>query len=100
MNDCLTMLKSLRRSRLLITAARLGAPDYRRERDLKRLIPGGRLPGPRQAIMHLLQTEAALEQARVQGDGYYSCVRHVEVMIALTAEAAMISSENGLRRAT
>ncbi len=92
MNDCLTMLKSLRRSRLLVTAGRLGAQDYQRERDLKRLISCTSMPGPRQAIMQLLQAEAALEDSRKLDDGQYSCIRHVEVMIALIAEAALIKS--------
>jgi hypothetical protein len=95
MNDCMTMLRSLRRSRLLITAARLGARDYRRERDLKRLIRLTSMPGPRQAIMHLLQIEAELEESRNLGDGRYSCIRHVEVMIALVAEAALVKPARG-----
>ncbi len=89
MNDCMTMLESLRRSRLLISAARLGVQDYRRERDLKRLIKTTRVPGPRRAIMHLLQIESGLEEARKLGEGRYSVVRHVEVMIALMGEAAL-----------
>ncbi len=89
MTDCMTMLKSLRRSRLLISAARLGVHDYRRERDLKRLIKTTRVPAPRRAIMHLLQIEIALEEARKLGEGRYNVVRHVDVMIALMGEAAL-----------
>ena len=93
MNDCLSLLKSLRRSRLLIRAARLGVQDYKRDRDLRRLLGLSVLPGPREAILRLMQEEAELEDARKAGDGRYSVTRHVEVMIALMAEALSISTE-------
>jgi hypothetical protein len=38
MSDFVARLSSLRRPRLLLHAARFGLGDYRRERDLRRLI--------------------------------------------------------------
>ena len=38
MTDFRTLLADLRRPRLLIRAARFGVADYKRERDLRRLI--------------------------------------------------------------
>ena len=38
MTDFATMLSALRRPKILIRAARCGVVDYRRDRDLKRLL--------------------------------------------------------------
>lgn len=98
-NDCLTMLQSLRRPSLLIRAARHGQADYRRERDLKRLIPFSRIPGPREAIVRLLEEEATLNETRKQGESHYDVLRHVQVMIALVGEAALIKASKSMRGA-
>lgn len=71
-----------RRPRLLITAARLGLPDYRRERDLPRLLRG--TTGDTLPALERLEAEA--EDLRRAGDGRWSATRHVELMIALMAE--------------
>lgn len=76
-----------RRPRLLVAAARHGMADYRRQRDLPRLIGTGVPPGA--VIGRLAEVEDALEQARLAGDPAWSCLRHVEVLIALLAERAM-----------
>ena len=57
------------------------------------------MPGPRQAVIRLMQEEAALEEARTTGDGRYSVARHVEIMIALMGEALLISEERPKLRA-
>ena len=71
-----------RRPRLLITAARLGLPDYRRERDLPRLLRG--TMGDTVPALERLEAEA--EDLRRAGDGRWSATRHVDLMIALMAE--------------
>lgn len=71
-----------RRPRLLMTAARLGLPDYRRERDLPRLLRG--VGGDVLSALETLESEA--EQLRRDGDGRWSCTRHVDLVIALLAE--------------
>lgn len=71
-----------RRPRLLMTAARLGLPDYRRDRDLPRLLRG--MVGDTLAALETLEAEA--ERLRRDGDGRWSCTRHVELVIALLAE--------------
>ncbi len=77
-----TDLSRLRRPRLLLAAAVKGAALYRRDRDLPRVID------PSEAAMPaLIATEAALDAARRQGAGGYSVRRHLEVLIALLAEA-------------
>lgn len=90
MKDALTVLRALRRPRLLIRAARLGLTEYRRERDLARLVNSARLPAPAQALARLLDQEERLEETRRAGDASYSISRHVDVLIALMAEARLL----------
>ncbi|MFN4130939.1 MAG: DUF6477 family protein, partial [Paracoccaceae bacterium] len=79
MSDIRALLSELRRPRLLMHAARFGVSDYRRERDLKRLIS---LPAsPEAMVSQLLWQEDKLEQNRQRGDAAYSIARHIEVLI-------------------
>ncbi len=102
-----------RRPRLLLQAARCGLPAYRRDRDLARILrkaaraaaagagqaaePAPELgavrppeatdaPAP-DALAALVAFEAACETHRRAGLAGYSAARHVEVLIALLAEA-------------
>ncbi|ACM01013.1 DUF6477 family protein [Cereibacter sphaeroides] len=86
MTDMHGLLAEIRRPRLLMRAARLGLADYRRERDLRRLVPD---PEPGRAVAALLAEERDLERRRRAGDATYSVAHHVEVLIALIAEARL-----------
>jgi hypothetical protein len=90
MSDFCTLLTGLRRPRLLIRAARHGLEEYRRDRDLRRLIGGSGVPAPIDAVPRLMWEEARLEDIRGKGDAAYSLVRHIEVLIALMAEARLL----------
>lgn len=91
MTDPLSLFAALRRPRLMIRAARIGAPDYRRERDLRRLLgPAGAL-SPDRALPALLDAEARAEATRMAGDAAYSIARHVDLLIALMAEARLVA---------
>ncbi len=90
MSDVLSVLGALRRPRLLIRAARFGLCDYNRDRDLRRLTQADTLPTPARAIPALIETEAELEEIRRAGDASYSVARHVEVLIAIMAEARLL----------
>ncbi len=81
-------LANLRRPRLLMRAARFGLCDYRRERDLRRLVRCGL--SPEDTVPSLMSVEADLEQTRLAGDASYSVARHIEVLIALLAEAQLL----------
>lgn len=83
-------LSGIRRPSLLIRAARLGLADYSRTRDLKRIMRVATLPAPTRAVRDLIETEAEMEQGRQSGLSTYSVIRHVEVMIALMAEARLL----------
>lgn len=85
--DTLRPQRSTRRPRLLIAAARHGMEDYRRNRDLPRLIGPGIAAA--EVIDRLTALEERLEDSRRAGDPGWSCLRHVEVLIALLAERAL-----------
>ena len=88
MTDFRTLLSNLRRPRLLICAARCGLDDYRRDRDLKRIVVGN-APQERQ-VSRLFWEEEQIEQVRCSGDASYSVARHIEVLIALMAEVRLL----------
>lgn len=90
MTDFASVLASLRRPRLLVRAARHGLQDYRRERDLRRLIDG---PGvsPQAAMRRLVDAEAQAEETRRSGAAHYSIARHIELLVAIMAEARLLS---------
>ncbi|PZQ99619.1 MAG: hypothetical protein DI533_02865 [Cereibacter sphaeroides] len=90
MTDLRSLLSSLERPRLLIRAARHGLVDYRRDRDLRRLIGASTAPTPTVAVPRLLSEEAHMETIRQTGDATYSIARHIEVLIALMAEARLL----------
>ena len=88
LSELRTMIDNLSRPRLLIRAARFGLSDYRRERDLRRLIQPP--ASPEAALTRLLSVEDDMEQTRRAGDASYSIARHIEVLIALMAEARVV----------
>ena len=91
MTDLLTVLHALRRPKILIRAARAGVVDYRRDRDLKRLLRQSRSTAPTQAIGSLLAEEGRLEDTRTAGEATYSIQRHVAVLTAILAEARLLA---------
>jgi hypothetical protein len=88
MTDCRTLLETLRRPRLLMRAARFGLGEYRRERDLRRYVATA--ASPEDTVSSLISVEARLEATRVSGDAGYSVASHIEVLIALLAEAQLL----------
>ena len=95
MKDILGMLNDLRRPRLLIRAARIGAQDYRRNPHLHRLMGYGNLPRPGAALMRLMEIEADLNEKRQTDAAAYSISRHVEVLTAMMGEARLMRETTG-----
>lgn len=96
MQDIHSLLASLHRPRILMRAARFGAQEYRRAGHLPRLLGYGVLPRHGEALMQLVGIEAELEQQRKGGDAVYSLTRHVDVLIAIVAEArALRAAQSG-----
>ena len=73
-------------------AARFGLAEYRRERDLRRHV--AQAGSPEDTVFSLISVEAKLEETRVAGDAGYSVARHIEVLIALLAEAQLLRRGN------
>jgi len=94
MSELISLVHALRRPRLLIRAARFGLSDYNRNRVLRRLMRNPAVPSPRAAVRSLLSVEADLECARTKRDASYSVARHVEVLVALIAEARLLARPN------
>ncbi len=92
MNEFSNMLDTVRRPRILIRAARAGVAEYRRSRDLKRLLKSAG-PSTQSAVSSLLAEEFRLEAIRVAGEATYSVQRHVAVLTALIAEARNLPVE-------
>ncbi len=90
MTDIMQVLANIRRPRLLIRAARFGIAEYNRDRDLKRVMKTATPPSPIKAVNSLIAEEARLEETRQAGDAAYSVARHVDVLIALMAEARLL----------
>lgn len=89
MTDFATILATLRRPKILIRAARAGVADYRRERDLRRLLRRS-AGAPATAISTLLDEEHRLEATRTSGEATYNLQRHVAVLTAILAEARLL----------
>ncbi|KPD12029.1 hypothetical protein AN476_12640 [Phaeobacter sp. 11ANDIMAR09] len=94
MQDLLSRLKSLRRPRLLVRTARIGAATYSRSRDLSRIMDYGKPPRPAAAIVWLLDSESEINQQRLSRDSSYSLICHVEILVALVGEAALLAPPN------
>lgn len=90
MQDILSMLNALRRPRLLMRAARIGAEDYRRNAHLPRLLGYGQMPRHGAALMRLVDIEADLNAQRLNDDSAYSLLRHIDVLIAIVGEARIM----------
>lgn len=91
MSEPCNLLSEMRRPAMLIRAARFGLVDYRRERDLRRLIKSE--PSPERAVPRLIEVEERMEATRRAGDAGYSVNRHIDVLIALLAEARTLPRE-------
>lgn len=89
MTDLLCVIDRLKRPRLLIQAARAGAMEYCRAPHLRRVIGPGLTPQTDTALRRLIEIESDLNDQRVAGYAGYSIVRHVDVLIAMLAEARM-----------
>lgn len=90
MQDILSMLNALRRPRLLMRAARIGAEDYRRNAHLPRLLGYGHMPRHGAALMRLVEIETDLNAQRLNEDSAYNLLRHIDVLIAIVGEARIM----------
>ena len=89
MQDALTILQKLRRPKLLMRAARIGAGEYKRVAHLPRLLGYGRIPKHSEAILRSIEIEIeeGLNALRKAGESACNLLRHIDVMIAIVGEA-------------
>lgn len=80
-------LDALSRPRLLVDAARHGLSCYERRRDLRRMLRVAIPADARAALQKLIPIEADLERRRTTEGRSYVPTRHVDILIALMAEA-------------
>ncbi|WP_101068749.1 DUF6477 family protein [Roseovarius salinarum] len=92
MKDVFSALAALRRPRLLIRAARIGALEYRRAVHLRRHLGCDALPGSGAAVVQLMEIEAEIEERRRTAAAGYSAARHIDVLIALMGEARLMQA--------
>lgn len=92
MLDIQTLVSQLKRPKLLVRAARFGLDDYKRERDLLRVLKCMRIPRPGDAIMQLLDVEAALNERRVARDATYMLSQHIDALTAIMGEARLLQA--------
>ncbi|SFR40059.1 hypothetical protein SAMN04488005_1445 [Yoonia tamlensis] len=90
MLDLETRIAALKRPTLLARAARFGVDDYRREVHLPRILGVGHLPRPADAIMRLLDHESQMNALRIARAGDYRLAQHVDILIAIAAEAQLM----------
>jgi|GEM_PF-575340 len=93
MQDLTTRLSALSRPRLLVRAARMGAEHYQRTHSLAKLLPSSERLRPAAIVTQLLDLEHAYNKKRLTNDIGYHFTRHIEILIALQAEARLFHSQ-------
>ncbi len=101
MQDVLGVMDRLKRPKLLIRAARLGAEEYKRDTHLPRILGYGHMPRAAEALMRLMQLEIEMNDKRKTSDASYSLTRHLDMLIAMVGEARILraSQESRARHA-
>ncbi len=83
-------LETLNRPRLLIRAARLGLKDYCRNRHLPAMLGFGGCRIGARTLNALIELEAEANALRLEQHATYSVRRHIELLVALMAEARLL----------
>ena len=89
MQDILSQVMGLKRPKLLVRAAKFGLDDYARHYHLKRCLRRDDMPAPGRALVALLDLEKQLNSERETKSGNYQLARHIEVLVAIMAEAQL-----------
>ncbi|MGS4945598.1 DUF6477 family protein [Meridianimarinicoccus sp. RP-17] len=98
MNDPQSLLNTLNRPRLLVTAAQIASAHYRRETMLRPLLGDPVPTGPAETVMALFVLEQGLEAARRERHAGYGVERHVRVLAALIAEGQALAARPARRQ--
>lgn len=91
MLDIKSSLKSIRRPKLLMQAARYNLQRYDRTRHLSRVIQGGVLNlGPSEALFRLMEEERVQNDQRQNVMAGYDISHHILVLTAMLFEVGRI----------
>ena len=89
MQDIQSFISQLKRPKLLVRAARFGQDDYRRDRDLRRLLKVDRVPRPGAALMALAEIESDMNERRLTKAATYVLATHIDALTAIMAESRL-----------
>lgn len=84
-------LAKIQRPSLLMRAVRYGLTHYARTEILRAFAPDYQTTAD--MIETLFRAEQQIERARQRQDGHYRADRHIQVLVALTAEIARLRAE-------
>ncbi len=90
MTNLKNALESIHRPKTLMRAAKSALGNYDRSTGLQRLLGKSDKIRPEDALRELLPLEQDCETRRQTGRIAYSVARHLEVMVAIIAEASLL----------
>ncbi|MEY1555403.1 DUF6477 family protein [Yoonia sp. R2331] len=92
MLDLNSMVRTLKRPRLLVRAARFGLDDYRRDRALRRILKSDDLPSTGAALLLLMDLENIANERRKLKSAEYSVAAHITLLTAIMGEARLLQA--------
>ena len=90
MTNLKNALEGIHRPKTLMRAAKSALGNYDRSTGLQRLLGKSDKIRPEDALRELLPLEQDCETRRQTGRVAYSVARHLEVMVAIIAEASLL----------
>ncbi|MBE1293469.1 MAG: hypothetical protein GJ677_13370 [Rhodobacteraceae bacterium] len=90
MQDVLFKLEQLKRPRLLLRSAKLGAIEYTRNQHLRRYFADKKMPSHCEALTRLLELEVKVDAQRKNDSAAYSLIDHIDLLIAVLGEARLL----------
>ena len=90
MTNLKSALETIHRPKTLMRAARSALCHYDRSAGLQRLLGKSGMIRPEEALQELLPLEQECETRRQTGRVAYSVTRHLDVMVAIIAEARLL----------
>jgi hypothetical protein len=90
MTNLKAALETIHRPKTLMRAAKSALGEYDRTKGLQRLLGKSETICPEEALRELLPLEQDCETRRQTGRVAYSVARHLEVMVAIIAEASLL----------
>ena len=78
---------TIRRPRLLVTAARAALPGWRRRRELRAILGKEPMPEPGRNLSLLHDLEAQQNHARLSASADYDLTRHILLLAAILDES-------------